>query len=65
MDVVHEMEAERAEPGSELQKALRKKVRELRGEADEAASGDALQHPAPTMLSSVMVIDCGEVQDNN
>lgn len=59
MEVVHAIEADRADEGSELQQALLKKAK-----LEPAVGGDAERqttHPAPRTLSSFTIIDCGEV----
>ena len=67
MEVVHAMEAERAAEGSELQKKLQWKAGRAAVVATDSAnagvegSRTAEHRPSPSMLSAIMVSDCGEV----
>ncbi len=58
IEVVHAIEAERAEPGSDLRKELLRKAGHY---ADHLTVGDA-DRPVPQMLPKFVISDCGEVE---
>eukprot|EP00750_Incisomonas_marina_P021260 INCI4246.1.p1 GENE.INCI4246.1~~INCI4246.1.p1 ORF type:complete len:236 (-),score=26.49 INCI4246.1:357-1064(-) len=59
MEVVHAIEADRADEGSELHQALLEKAK-----LEPVGDTERQIHPAPRTLSSFTIVDCGEVVDN-